>query len=68
MARGKPSPEQLDLSMDLLNKIESLNVKDSIDIRNYGGLDGLTEMKELFAQLLQVDTNEVIVGGNSSLS
>lgn len=68
MARGKPSPEQLDLSMDLLNKIESINVKDSIDIRNYGGLDGLTEMKELFAQLLQVDTNEVIVGGNSSLS
>ena len=71
MSRGKPGPEQLALSMDLLdtlNSNESLKVEEQIDIRNYGSIDGIKEAKELFAQVLQVCTNEIIIGGNSSLS
>ncbi|WP_226665191.1 aminotransferase class I/II-fold pyridoxal phosphate-dependent enzyme [Metabacillus litoralis] len=69
MSRGKPSPEQLDLSLDLLSiSDESLHVSEGIDIRNYGSLDGLDEAKKLFAEMLQVNPKEVIIGGNSSLN
>lgn len=71
MARGKPSPEQLDLSMDMLHVLqtkEDLFATDGTDTRNYGGLDGLPEAKELFAKVLEVGINEIMVGGNSSLT
>lgn len=69
MSRGKPSPEQLDLSLDLLTiSSDSLHVLEEIDVRNYGSLDGLLETKQLFAEILQVNTSEVIIGGNSSLN
>ncbi|MDQ0859668.1 hypothetical protein QFZ72_003147 [Bacillus sp. V2I10] len=61
MSRGKPGPEQLALSMDILdtlNSKESLKVEEHIDIRNYGSIDGLKEAKELFAQVLQVSTSK----------
>ncbi len=69
MTRGKPSAEQLDLS----NRILSLpgadyRDNDGIDTRNYGGLDGLAAVKQLFGDLLGVSPRKVIVGGNSSLS
>lgn len=66
MSRGKPSPEQLDLSMDLL-KINVYKGETGIDARNYGVLEGMPEARQLFAQLMGVRPQEVIVGGNASL-
>ncbi|WP_186578994.1 aminotransferase class I/II-fold pyridoxal phosphate-dependent enzyme [Aquibacillus kalidii] len=71
MSRGKPSPEQLDLSMELLDLVKSedtLVVKEAIDVRNYGSVDGLIETKQLFAEMLDVAPKQIIIGGNSSLS
>ena len=66
MSRGKPSPEQLDLSMDLL-KINVYKGETGIDARNYGVLEGMPEARRLFAQLMGLRPEEVIVGGNASL-
>jgi DNA-binding transcriptional MocR family regulator len=71
MARGKPSPQQLDLSMGMLDALSSddvLKCEDGMDARNYGSLDGIPEAKELYAQMLHVKPEEVIIGGNSSLN
>lgn len=67
MSRGKPSPEQLDLSMGLL-KEENYKGETGIDARNYGNLEGMPEARAFFAQMLKVKPQEVIVGGNSSLN
>ena len=67
MTRGKPCKEQLDLSHDMLNYTEYIS-NDGIDCRNYGGVDGILEAKILFAQLLEVSEDEIIIGDNSSLS
>ncbi len=69
MARGKPSPEQLDLSMDMLDVLDSKSdLKGIDDYRNYGILDGIPEAKELFSKMLGVSTDEIIIGGNASLN
>lgn len=71
MARGKPSPEQLDISMemmDVLNKSSDLNGINGDDYRNYGLLDGIPELKKIFSEMLGVSENELIVGGNASLN
>lgn len=71
MSRGKPCPEQLDLSTEMLDILifdDHLKAKDGSDCRNYGGIDGIPEAKELFSQILEVSTNEIIIGGNSSLN
>lgn len=71
MSRGKPGPEQLELSqglLDILKTDDSLTVKENIDVRNYGNLDGLIEAKELFGEMLEVQPYQLIIGGNSSLS
>lgn len=71
MSRGKPAPEQLDLTMQMLDLVDSgevLKSEDGIDVRNYGGIDGIPEAKKLFAQMLEVSTDEIIIGGNSSLT
>ncbi len=67
MTRGKPSPEQLDLANELLSNQEYITAQGT-DCRNYGGLDGLPEMKDLFARILDTDPANIIVGGNSSLT
>lgn len=70
MSRGKPSPEQLDLAMgmlDVLGSDDKLISEDGADLRNYGGLDGIPEAKKLFAEMLEVSPKEIIIGGNSSL-
>ncbi|MGN0687250.1 MAG: aminotransferase class I/II-fold pyridoxal phosphate-dependent enzyme [Oscillospiraceae bacterium] len=69
MSRGKPAPEQLDLSIDMLLHCLDGDYKSSngIDCRNYGILDGIPEAKKLFEEMLDVGGDEVIVGGNSSL-
>lgn len=71
MARGKPSAEQLDLSMPMLDCLTSkdiLKAEDGLDVRNYGILDGIPEAKRLMSQLLGVSSDEVIIYGNASLT
>lgn len=70
MTRGKPAPEQLDLADALLSLPGSGQFSDDsgTDCRNYGGLDGLPEMKQLFAEVLGCNAEDVIVGGSSSLT
>lgn len=70
MSRGKPGAEQLNLSMEIFNCVNAENYKtlDGFDCRNYGINDGIPEAKKLFAEILEVDASEVIVGGNSSLN
>ncbi|MBE6912872.1 MAG: aminotransferase class I/II-fold pyridoxal phosphate-dependent enzyme [Ruminococcaceae bacterium] len=70
MSRGKPNPNQLDICEELLTVISKNEDMADItpDVRNYGGLDGLPEMKAIFADMLGVSTKEVIVGGNASLN
>ncbi len=70
MSRGKPSIDQLNLSTPMLDCLnaESYISDSGVDCRNYGGLDGLVEMKKIFAGILNIETDEVVVGGNSSLS
>jgi DNA-binding transcriptional MocR family regulator len=70
MTRGKPSDEQLDLAKGLNATLSPADSKasDGTDIRNYGGLDGIPEMKAIFAAMLETQPANVIVGGNSSLT
>jgi DNA-binding transcriptional MocR family regulator len=69
MTRGKPSSEQLDLARGLLTNVSASDCKaaDGTDTRNYGGLDGLPEMKAIFAEMVNTTPAGVVVGGNSSL-
>ena len=70
MARGKPCKEQLDLSMpmmDILNSNTNLDCEDGIDCRNYGVLGGIEECKRLLAEISEVDSKNIIIFGNSSL-
>ena len=71
MSRGKPSSAQLDLSMEMFDCLTSkdlLKADDGTDCRNYGVLDGIPEAKKLFSHMIGVETNEIIIGGNSSLT
>ena len=68
LTRGKPSPAQLALSDGLGTLDGDLLAADGTDTRNYGGLDGLPEARALGAELLAVRPDEVIAGGNSSLT
>ena len=67
MTRGKPCSEQLDLSNELLS-INCIKSETGIDLRNYSGIDGLIEVKKLFADLFNINENEIFLGGNSSLN
>jgi DNA-binding transcriptional MocR family regulator len=69
LTRGKPSSDQLDLS-DALDGILKGNyiAADGTDTRNYGGLDGLPEAKQLGANIMGVEAANVLVGGSSSLT
>ncbi len=71
MSRGKPGTDQLDISDDILDPaLFAGSMKDSsgFDSRNYGILDGIPECKAIFAELLEVNPDNVIVCGNSSLN
>ena len=67
MSRGKPCLEQLDLSADLLQPCNYID-DSGVDSRNYGILAGMPDARRFFAELMGVDAEEVIVGGNASLS
>lgn len=71
MSRGKPSVEQLDLSMgmmDVLSSSDDLTCEDGTDCRNYGGLTGIREAKELIGDMMEVAPDYIIIYGNSSLN
>ena len=70
MSRGKPGEDQLALSDGMLTILKDGEYVSpgGIDCRNYGGLEGIPEMKTLFAAILDIKPDEVIVGGNSSLA
>ena len=71
MSRGKPAADQLNLSMgmmDVLNSSAVLTCEDGVDCRNYGGLDGIGEAKRLLADMMEVAKDNVIIFGNSSLN
>lgn len=71
MARGKPATDQLNLSMkmlDALNSKSNMQASNGMDCRNYGMPDGLPEMRKLFGELMGLNADNVIVGGNSSLN
>ena len=71
LSRGKPAPEQLALSQRMLGELNSRSVLDSedgTDCRNYGGLDGIPEAKALLAGMIGARPEQVMVGGNSSLT
>jgi len=69
MSRGKPDPTQLNLSMGMLeqNPYELIYSRKGTDVRNYGELAGVDEAKELFAEVLGLKPENVIMGGQSSL-
>ena len=71
MSRGKPSAKQLDVSLGLLDTINSssdLKTLDGTDCRNYGVLDGIPEAKKLMADMMGTSPDHVIVYGNASLN
>ncbi len=71
MSRGKPDTAQLDLSREILGIVSSPEdciSEDGFDCRNYGILDGLPEAKKLFADMLELPEENIIVLGNSSLN
>jgi len=71
MSRGKPSQEQLDISMGLMDVLSSdkdLMSENGSDCRNYGVLDGIPEAKELMGDMMEVPADNLIIYGNSSLN
>ena len=71
ISRGKPSKAQLDLSMpmlDVINSSSDMTTENGTDVRNYGLLDGIPEAKKLMGDMMDADPSQVIVWGNSSLN
>ena len=71
MSRGKPAAEQLDLSMGILDTVDAKSVvksENGTDLRNYGVLDGIPEVKKLIGDMVGAKPENVIVYGNSSLN
>lgn len=69
LTRGKPSPEQLTLSDELDGILAGdYLTATGIDTRNYSGLEGIPEARELFVNMLDVSPGDILVGGNSSLT
>ncbi|MFC8501461.1 aminotransferase class I/II-fold pyridoxal phosphate-dependent enzyme [Pedococcus sp. NPDC057267] len=68
LTRGKPASAQLDLADGLLGLPHGTTDAAGVDVRNYGGLEGIRELREIFAELLWVSPEQVVAGGNSSLT
>lgn len=70
LTRGKPSSEQLDLGESLLALPGEGDhtLADGSDVRNYGGGDGIREIRELWADVLGIPADLVIAGDSSSLN
>ena len=71
MSRGKPCPEQLDLTASMLDSVSvsaGCTTHDGLDVRNYGMLEGIPEARRMFSDMLGVPAENVLIGGNSSLN
>lgn len=71
MSRGKPAAAQLDISMPMMGILDEnilLKSEDGTDCRNYGVLDGIPEIKQLMADMMNTQADNIIVYGNSSLN
>ncbi|MBQ8595104.1 MAG: aminotransferase class I/II-fold pyridoxal phosphate-dependent enzyme [Oscillospiraceae bacterium] len=72
ISRGKPCPEQLALSLPMLDLVnsetENFKCENGLDIRNYGVIEGIPECRRLFGEILDAPAENVIVTGNSSLN
>lgn len=71
LSRGKPSDEQLSLSLPMLDVLDHSSILDSengMDCRNYGGPDGIPEARRLLAHMMGTHVVHTLVGGNSSLT
>ncbi len=68
LSRGKPAGAQLDLNNALLEKMETYRTPGGLDTRNYGLLEGIPELRALFAELLNIPVERIVLGGNSSLN
>lgn len=70
ITRGKPSPEQLDLSNALLSLPGDADYRDAAgtDLRNYGGATGLPELRAIFSDALRVPVPQLLALGSSSLT
>lgn len=71
MSRGKPTPAQLDMAMDIMDVFNSdsiMKTEAGVDCRNYGLMDGIPEAKQLMGEMMGVPAENVLVYGNASLS
>ena len=71
MSRGVPCKEQLDLSMGMMDVLDSdsdLTCDDGTDCRNYGALTGIEEARELLGDMMENNPKDIIIYGNSSLN
>lgn len=68
MSRGKPAPSQIDYSNKMLETMTDFHTEAGMDVRNYGVLDGIPDMKQLFSELLDIPADQLVVGGNASLN
>ncbi len=68
MSRGKPAPSQVDCANDMLKEMTDYHTKDGMDVRNYGVLEGIPDIRELFGELLDIPMDHIIIGGNASLN
>ena len=71
MSRGKPASMQINISDELLTsvtKTEDTKSASGVDYRNYGILEGIPEIRDMFSKVFEVPTENVIACGNSSLN
>ncbi len=71
MSRGVPCKDQLDLSMAMMDVLDSgsdLTCEDGTDCRNYGQLSGIEEARELLGDMMENNPKDIMIYGNSSLN
>ncbi len=71
ISRGKPCTAQLDLSdgiLDILHGAEDCKTEAGFDCRNYGLFEGVPEAQKLFSELLTIPSENILLGGSSSLT
>ena len=68
MSRGKPAPSQVDCANAMLKEMTDYHTKGGMDVRNYGVLEGIPDIRELFGELLDIPMDQIIIGGNASLN
>ena len=71
ISRGKPCTEQLNLSDGMLTVLkgkEDCKTEAGFDCRNYGLFEGVPEAQKMFSELLTIPSENILLGGSSSLT